>query len=422
MEKYTIEDFKNFKLKSLLFNKAIYIDINNVELLSCGGTGCVYKIYINNVPYCIKLQYGNNFNDKTINICKKYDINKLLDDFICKIYDIGVVMNNKYHNKKIYYTLIEYIEGTSLSDLKLTNNNISVLMIFLLKFMLILHSNNLGYSDIKPENIMLSKDYKFKIIDIDTITNLLSLKRYSNTFTPKYYISEIKAFTSHQFNNIISCILTCLNLMNMYPQCNKKSYLQSIKEYCAYLLNVCDKLKIKKSSDVKNNIQLLVNDLYPKCNNLLYTLISILLIDILLIPRYSIAYYDANYWIYIFSIYTQFIPNEYLTCNQFCSKTVSINMFPFMENLIHDYPNRISNETDLDEEISKIPNIINYDLFMKEYIPLYINKYQIRINKFKNLFKYIENYQKYLTIDEYSFIRQDPRANVGGVFKISPYK
>lgn len=423
MEKYTIEDLQNFNLKSLIINKNLYTEnIEKSELISCGGTGCVYKIYINNIPYCIKFQDSHFFDTNFIKIYKQHDLNTILDNYICKIYDIGIVMNYKLHNKKIYYIIMEYIEGTTLSDLKLTNNNISVLMIFLMKFMLILHSNNLGYSDIKPENIILTKDSKLKIIDIDTITNLLSFKRYSNIVTLHYYISDLKIFTSHQLTNIISCILTCLQKMDMYPKCSSKyTYTKSIRSYCAYLLNVAYKLNIKKSSDIKNNIQLLVNELYPQCNNLLYTLISMLMLDILLIPRYSVAYYDANYWINIFTKYTPYIPNEYLTCNEFCSTTIPETMKPSISNLMHDYPNRITEKTDLDEELSKIPMTVNYNLFVNEYIPMYIKEYTKLINKFKTLYKNNEFYQKYLIIDKYSFIIQDPRANIGGPLRISPF-
>ena len=64
---------------------------------------------------------------------------------------------------------------------------------------------------------------------------------------------------------------------------------------------------------------------------------------------------------------------------------------------------------------------VNYNLFIKEYIPIYIKEYTKLINKFKRLYKNNEFYQKYLVIDKYSFIIQDPRANIGGPLRISPY-
>ena len=409
MNKITIFDFRDAVLRPMTNNKSMF-DMNLAQysqLISCGGIGCVYKIMINNNIFCIKLQPLKMISDEFVNMYVKQNINELLKNYISGIFEIGKITINKKNYK---YIIMEYVQGTSLVDTHLTNYQVCQLFIFLLDFMMIVHSNNLSYSDIKPDNIIITPN-GFKIIDVDTFTYLLSQNSIINTTTPLYDVTNTITFSSHQLSQIYTCIFTCLSLMNMYPACTTKTN-NSIYLYGNALFEIANHFGIQRSQDLEQNFNVVYQYIINITHNVLYTLLSMMYLNILLIPKYTVAYYNVNFWKSIFNTYLQYIPNTYGTGNQICSQSASKKNIQLIRS---NHPDSWTNETNPEYELSRIPCVINYELFTT-YLKQYIQMYKHIYDKYKSQSEYRQLYKKYTEYDEYSFLRQDPRATVGTPF------
>ena len=145
-----INDIKNIRRDKVFINGNFdFSKLSNITKINCGAFGCVYKI--NNVSkhICIKLSKISNKNFS--NIFNENDLGKKLNNFIPNIYETGVSIINK---TKYYYTIMDFIDGDEIDNYEFNNQQIIELFIFLIKFMYILHKNNLAYTDIKPQNIM----------------------------------------------------------------------------------------------------------------------------------------------------------------------------------------------------------------------------------------------------------------------------
>lgn len=410
MEKFTIFDFQKSKLKPMTNVKSMFNmkQTQYSQLISCGGIGCVYKIMINNNIFCIKLQQLKMLSDDFVNMYRKQRINDILKNYISGIFEIGKITINGENFK---YIIMEYVQGTSLVDTHLTNYQVCLLFIFLLDFMTIVHSNNLSYSDIKPDNIIMSSN-GFKIIDVDTFTYLLSQNSITNTITPLYDVTDTTTFSSHQLSQIYTCIFTCLSLMNMYPTCDTKTN-KSIYLYGNALFEIANNFGIYRSQDLEQKFDEVYTYIINITHNILYTLLSMMYLNILLIPKYTVAYYNVNFWKSKFYTYLQYIPNTYEIGNQICSKSASKQKIQLIRS---NHPDRWTNETNPDYELSRIPCFINYDLFTTTYLQQYIKMYKQIYNRYKSQSTYRELYKKYIEYDIYSFLRQDPRATVGTPF------
>ena len=406
MKKYTLNDFITAYAKpTFILNKQFaFSNITSVDSLACGGVGCTYKVnYRDNnqiYPVCIKLQNHSPIFSKITEVYSKY--HTLIDNYISIAYEIGSLT---IHNTPVDYIIMEYIPYVTLNHTVLNNKQVTSLFLFLLQFMYILHTNNMSYSDIKPENIIYIGNNNFKIIDIDTILPLISTSQdYIYNTTTKYFdITNTIAFTSHQLNQLVSCVYTCLDCMKLYPKCNSNP---SILEYCNYLINLANYYNITNANqivipDVFNTLFQYIGSI---TSNILYSLLSVFMMYILIIPRYTIAYIDTMFWYNTIMFYYQYIPETSQTTVQLCNdQDISNNIHIITAIGVEPW----SKETDPAVEASKIPQLINITPY-KELLNNYVIQYSQTLQGLPSPLQM--KYQDYTQQDVYSLLRQDPRS------------
>lgn len=406
MKKYTLNDFLTAQsIPAFILSKQFaFSNITSVDELGCGGVGCTYKVNYrdNNQIYtvCIKLQYHNPIFTKFTEVYSKY--HTLFDNYISFAYEIGSLT---IHNTPVDYIIMEYIPYVTLNHTVLNNKQVASLFLFLLQFMYTLHTNNMSYSDIKPENIIYTGNNNFKIIDIDTILPLISTSQdYIYNTTTKYFdITNTTAFTSHQLNQLVSCVYTCLDCMKLYPRCSSDP---PVLEYCNYLINLANYYNITNANqivmeEVFNQLLQYINSV---TSNLLYSLLSLFMMYILLIPRYTIAYIDTIFWYNTFMYYYQYIPEISTTSVQLCNDQEIYNNMNIITAIgVEPW----SDQTDPAVEASKIPQLINITPY-KESLNNYIVQYSQTIQGLPVALQ--SKYRGYAQQDVYSLLRQDPRS------------
>lgn len=406
MKKYYLNDF----LKAKKFPKYIFISdysfnfsqITSVKELACGGIGCVYKVEFAGFPaVCIKLQSKNSSFKQFASV---YSSNRvILDKYVVQIYEIGsITVGNTLFN----YTIMEYIPYQSLNKQQLNNKEITSLFTFLIQFMNKLHSNNMSYSDIKPANIVYISANQFKVIDIDTLTPLIpkSEENIFNTTTDYYNITNTVMFSSHPLNQLLSCVYTCLECMHIYPKCSKKN---PIYQYENYLLNLAKYYNITNANQIPMIFYTIYEYLLEVTHNELYTLLSIFTMYVLLIPKYTIAYIDSDYWYNIFSWYYRYIPETSESTIELCDDE---NLTENKNIILAIGAESWTDDTDPAIEASKIPRFINTIVF-QQTLPNYITIYNEKFKKFPNILK--SKYKAYVAQqDDYSLLRQDPRTTL----------
>lgn len=322
--------------------------------IGSGGFGSVYKFTIDGVTFCIKIMIKDKSFDSFVKLYSENNLFELLSGYATDIYEMGnMIMNGEQYD----YMIMKYYPNKSLNQVKMTNNDICHLMLFLIKFMSILHTHNLSYSDIKPHNIIQSDD-SFIIIDLDTIIPYISSNKYFNTITSYYDISNTDIFTSHPLNQLNSCIYTCLDIMGIYPKCTSK---KAIFQYANYLVSYAKDKHIKYANQLEDItlFNYIVQDLYNVTQNLIYTIMSIFYMYILLIPRYTVAYINTEFWLNILNFYEEHIPFDYKIGNELCKK---YNVEKNKNEIINSW---VMNNNNIQEEWKKIPKIINYKEFTK---------------------------------------------------------
>jgi serine/threonine protein kinase len=398
-----VNDIKNIRRDKVFINGNFdFSKLNNITKINCGAFGCVYKI--NNVSkhICIKLSKISNKNFS--NIFKENDLGKKLVNFIPNIYETGVSIINK---TKYYYTIMDFIDGDEINNYEFNNQQIIELFIFLIKFMYILHKNNLAYTDIKPQNIMYDGKY-FKVVDIDTIKHQYIYKNLeSEIFTSLYYFNKINFVrTIHQLQQLSSCVLTCLELMGMYPNCNKKNYDTRKKNYVNAMI------KFVKDNNIKSPIELedrtrfykLLMKLNEKTNNLTYSLLFLINIYIELIPKFTTSYINVNFVVNELTYYLPYLSTRQLNGNELCYS------HPMTHDIILSTDVKYELLENIKELVDMIPASINVDHYIKNIYPQY--KKIITEKKNNTIYKiYLQDKIKYHIIDdEYEYYRYDPKT------------
>ena len=165
-----------------------------------GGAGVVYKGYDTNEGRVVAIkQLKNNENlDQNSKNTKRFELEaqamiKLDHPNIVKIYDLEL------ENDVPKYIIMEYVEGQMLSSF-IRENNIHLnvakeIFIQSLKGLRSIHKAILIHRDIKPDNIMITKDSVIKIMDFGIVKNLeidSGLTMASSIIgTPKYLAPEV---------------------------------------------------------------------------------------------------------------------------------------------------------------------------------------------------------------------------------------
>lgn len=309
---------------------------------------------------------------------------------------------------------MEYFKEPSLENVILNDHDVIKLMIFLVKFMYILHTNNLSYTDMKPSNIILTSR-GFKIIDVDTINPLIQTHDLSkcmvNTVTTTFNIAQTNYFTVHQLNQLVTCIYTCLQLMNGYPNCKGSQRPSSVLRYGSYLLELASLNHLKNASMLENpqTFNKYLIKLASQTHNLAYSLLSLIYLYILLIPKYTIAYINAEFVCNTLIWYNKSVPRSSTPYTLLCGNK---NLVKIYKDIIQaNCVKRWTKDTIPAEEVLKIPQIINYEVYQK-ILPSYIQEY--KKVKFPAIMK--SQYNEFLKNDRYTNFRIDPRATIGTRF------
>ena len=112
-----------------------------------------------------------------------------------------------YHDENYVYFLLEYINGLELFDVIriigiLNSDQTRFYGAIMLEFLEKIHSKDIIYRDLKPENVMVSEDGYLKLIDMGTCKKLTSIdkngkgllynqKTFTVIGTPNYMAPEI---------------------------------------------------------------------------------------------------------------------------------------------------------------------------------------------------------------------------------------
>ncbi|MCM8766726.1 MAG: serine/threonine protein kinase [Candidatus Omnitrophica bacterium] len=168
------------------------------EIIWQGGTSTIYKGIPQDLnsqnPVAIKiLNPYRNLKHQIDAFKKEYKILKNLSHSdIIKVFKLGKLNN-------LYYMIMEYVDGNNLRTI--LNKNIEISCPTILKILIrigqaieYIHSKKIVHNDIKPENILISKDFlNLKLIDFGFAKKLGFFRKLNYTGgTDKYIAPERK--------------------------------------------------------------------------------------------------------------------------------------------------------------------------------------------------------------------------------------
>ena len=141
-----------------------------IKKIGQGGMGVVYLAedkFQSNKKIALKTiisKFFENNNEALLMFKNEYQVmTKLKHPNLTKVYDYGKDLDNN-----IYYITMEYNEGVSLTEIinskQISEKESTDILVNILRAFEFIHSRNIIYRDVKPENIMISKDSGGKII------------------------------------------------------------------------------------------------------------------------------------------------------------------------------------------------------------------------------------------------------------------
>lgn len=222
-----------------------------MNILGKGGMGSVYLAKTND-----RLEQKRAIKEIDCKMTVGQDV--LHEAFILKELEhdgIPRIIEIKEYKEKIYIVQ-EYIEGKSLQEIIGEKKQIEDKVIFewlkkLVEILNYIHNKKIIHRDIKPHNIMLTKEGKIKLIDFGIATNNTIL--VENGYTPIYAAPEQinKGYTDKRSDIYSLGVTLCYLLIGETPKTNKDK-----TEYIYYPLLNKEKLMpglihiIKKSTDL----------------------------------------------------------------------------------------------------------------------------------------------------------------------------
>lgn len=167
--------------------------------LGRGGFGTVYKAFDRNMDCikAIKVIHSEFYDDKEVIADLKREaklLMKLQSDKVVRLWDIHLSGDIKFID-------MEYIDGGDLVDLKLLfpdkkvpEEKVKEIALQITDGMLQIHKHNIIHKDLKPQNIMFTKEGKVKLMDFgisETFRSSMSrIKETSRSGTPAYMSPE----------------------------------------------------------------------------------------------------------------------------------------------------------------------------------------------------------------------------------------
>ena len=172
------------------------------ELIGVGGMAKVYKatdrllqrdvaIKILKDQYAEDDEFVRKFSNEGLSAAKLTHVN------IVSVYDIG---EDLIEGKRIYYIVMEYVEGQTLKDLidkekALSNHDIVDYSVQIAQALNQAHSSNIIHRDIKPQNILMNKQGLLKVTDfgIARVSTNATITYTSSILGTVHYISPEQA-------------------------------------------------------------------------------------------------------------------------------------------------------------------------------------------------------------------------------------
>lgn len=173
-----------------------------IEQVGVGGMANVYKakdrlldrivaIKVLKDQYAEDDEFLKKFNNEAQSAAKLNHVN------IVNVYDIGEDM---VLGRKLYYIVMEYVEGTTLKDLidkegRLSNHDITDYSIQIAQALKSAHESGIIHRDIKPQNIMIDKYGLAKVTDfgIARVSSNATITYTSSILGTVHYISPEQA-------------------------------------------------------------------------------------------------------------------------------------------------------------------------------------------------------------------------------------
>lgn len=173
-----------------------------IEQIGVGGMAKVYKakdrlldrfvaIKVLKEQYAEDDEFLKKFNNEAQSAAKLNHVN------IVNVYDIG---EDLLEGRKIYYIVMEYVEGQTLKDLideegKLSNHDIIDYSVQIAQALKSAHSSGIIHRDIKPQNILIDKFGLAKVTDfgIARVSSNATITYTSSILGTVHYISPEQA-------------------------------------------------------------------------------------------------------------------------------------------------------------------------------------------------------------------------------------
>ncbi|WP_280826191.1 serine/threonine-protein kinase PknG [Mycobacterium sp. OTB74] len=158
-----------------------------------GGLGWIYLALdtnVNNRPVVLKgLVHSGDAEAQAIAMAERQFLAEVTHPAIVKIFNF--VEHADKHGDPVGYIVMEYVGGTSLKQAKGTKLPVAQAIAYMLEILPALgylHSIELVYNDLKPENIMLTEE-QLKLIDLGAVSRVNSFGFLYGT--PGYQAPEI---------------------------------------------------------------------------------------------------------------------------------------------------------------------------------------------------------------------------------------
>ena len=212
-------------------------DLYIIKSVGEGATSFVYLAYnVDNKQYAVKLYLNKDSYSNEVNILNSLKPHKSIVKLLS--YGTGALergiseeayqINHLFPNKTVIYAIFEYLSNFDLSHYvfsvsqKFPEKIAKKIFGEILDGVENLHKNGITHGDIKLENVMLSKNFTFKLIDFGfarsskkgLISEITGTKYYS---APEVYMTATKAYDGEKNDIFALGVLSFVLVMRIFP-------------------------------------------------------------------------------------------------------------------------------------------------------------------------------------------------------------
>lgn len=160
-----------FIIKGEIQDKNITTDnpknYRNLEGLATGGYGAVYRAERVATSELVAIKVINKEKDKGFTAYKEIQVSRLL-----KNCENVLKLQSFFEDKKNVYIVYDFIDGGDIYEKKFEMKDIKNIVKKIINALICIHRYDYVYADLKPENIMVSKDLnKVVLVDLGSVMN-----------------------------------------------------------------------------------------------------------------------------------------------------------------------------------------------------------------------------------------------------------